>query len=150
MIGNLFISTKDFEGLTALITEAEKGHVGEIVVYLRNRSPLFSKKSIREQALEQFSMRRVWDTEGNVGVLIFVCLGRKAIEIVVDRGASKKIPNTAWESICSEAIEIFRNEKNYQIGIEHAIKRVGDELRRALPGVKERNQIPDTVITAKA
>jgi len=147
MIGNLFVSTKDFENLSSIITEAEKGHIGEIVVYLRNRAPLFTKKTIREDALEQFSVRGVWDTEENVGVLIFICLGKKAIEIVVDRGASKKIPSDIWNTICGEAVEIFRNERNYQVGIEHAIKRVGEELRKALPGEREKNQIPDTIIT---
>ena len=91
-------------------------------------------------------MRHIWDTEGNVGVLIFVCLGKRAIEIVADRGASNKIQSSAWDSICNDTIEIFRNEKNYQVGLEHAIKRVGEELRRALPGVREKNQIPDSVI----
>ena len=132
--------------LSTAITEAEKGHTGEIAVYVRDRAPLFSKKTTREDALNQFAISRIWDTEENVGVLVFVCLRKKAIEIVVDRGASKKIPDEAWSRICNEAIELIKNEKSADIGIEHAIKRVGEELRKALPGKRLKNQIPDTVI----
>jgi uncharacterized membrane protein len=143
----MFVTKQDFENLTGVITEAEKGHIGEIVAYVRSRAPLFSKKTIRDEALEQFSLRRVWDTEENVGVLIFICLGKKAIEIVADRGASKMVTQEIWNTICCESAEIFKNEKNHQVGIEHAIKRVGDELRKVLPGQRSSNQIADTILT---
>lgn len=133
--------------LNAVITEAEKGHIGEIAVYVRDKAPRFSKKTTREDALNQFAISRIWDTEENTGVLIFVCLRKKVIEIIVDRGASKKIPDRTWGRICKEAVELIEKKKNADSGIEYAIEQVGEELRKAFPGVRPRNQIPDGVIT---
>jgi len=143
---NIFAKPSNLESLSSLIMEAEIGHTGEIAVYLRDRARLFSKNSVRADAVEQFSSRRIWDTEDNIGVLVFVCLSKKAIEIVADRGASNKIQSSTWEQICLEAAEIFRNEKDSQIGLEHAIKRVGEELRRAIPGERKQNQISDQAV----
>ena len=45
----------------------------------------------RERAIDVFSELRVWDTELNNGVLIYVLLADHAIEIVADRGIHAKV-----------------------------------------------------------
>ena len=54
----------------------------------------------RERALEVFSRLRIWDTEDNCGVLIYLLLADRDVEIVADRGIHRKVGDEAWQAIC--------------------------------------------------
>ena len=79
------------------IKASEATHAGEIrfaVEGALERAPLFAGQSPRERAIDVFSALRVWDTERNNGVLIYVLLADRDVEIVVDRGTAAKITST--------------------------------------------------------
>ena len=82
---------------------AETGHSGEIRVAIEgdlDLSPLLAGQSPRERAIELFSELRVWDTARNNGVLIYVLLADRDVEIVADRGLASVVPAAEWERVC--------------------------------------------------
>jgi uncharacterized membrane protein len=61
---------------------------------------LLARRTARERAQELFGQLRVWDTEDNAGVLIYLLLADRRVEIVADRGIQARVGDTAWETIC--------------------------------------------------
>lgn len=47
-----------------------------------------------------FSSLGVWDTEHNNGVLLYVLMADRAVEIIADRAAARAVPAAAWENVC--------------------------------------------------
>jgi uncharacterized membrane protein len=86
---------------------------------------------------------RVWDTEENSGVLIYVQLIDHDIEIVADRGIAKRVAQPEWEAVC-QAMETAFRERRYEQGSIGAIERVTLLLARHFPaeGVNA-NELPD-------
>lgn len=85
------------------IGECERRHEGQICFVLEPSLPLarvWSGLTPRERALEVFGALRVWDTERNDGVLIYVLLADRDVEIVADRGIHAKVGPDGWEAIC--------------------------------------------------
>ena len=63
--------------------------------------PLFRNQPARERALDVFSHLRIWDTAHNNGVLIYLLLADRDVEIVADRGIHAKVGDEGWENICA-------------------------------------------------
>ncbi len=87
------------------IGESEQSHAGEIRFAVEATLPLsllLSGHSSRERAVELFSRLRIWDTEHNNGVLVYVLLADRAVEIVADRGINAKIAAHEWEAVCND------------------------------------------------
>ena len=141
----------------AQVGESERRHAGEICVcieaslpvsylwrHLRARVPLAT--IVRERALAQFGKLRVWDTEHNNGVLIYVLLAEHDIEIVADRGLARRVSPTEWQPVVDEMAAQFRAGR-YAQGLARAIDAVGAALERHFPptsGTAERdNALPD-------
>src|SRR5262249_57726845 len=85
------------------IKAGEATHSGQIRFVVEGAldgAPLFRDQSARERALDIFSRLRIWDTEHNNGVLIYLLLADRDIEIVADRGINGKVGTEGWEKIC--------------------------------------------------
>jgi uncharacterized membrane protein len=85
------------------IARSETGHTGEIRLAVEDAldgAALFAGQSARSRAVDVFSQLRVWDTEQNNGVLIYLLLADRDIEIVADRGINAKVAPQEWEAIC--------------------------------------------------
>ena len=63
--------------------------------------------SARQRALELFADYRIWDTEENCGVLIYINLADHKVEIVADRGIGRAIGAPEWEAICKTMTQDF-------------------------------------------
>lgn len=132
--------------LHALIAEQEARHGGEIVFaveaalpwsYLRRNAPA------RERAVMTFAKLRVWDTEENCGVLIYLLLADRDVEIVADRGIARRVERGEWEAICRRMEAAFR-ARRFEDGIADGVRAVGDLLARHFPaGQADRNELPD-------
>jgi uncharacterized membrane protein len=130
------------------IHQAEAGHQGEIRFaieaalpwsYLRRNAPP------RERALMVFSKLRVWDTEHNNGVLLYVNLADRAVEIIADRGIAAKVPRAIWQAICHAARDQFRQSR-IEAGAIGAIEAIGSVLAEHFPlapGESRGNELPD-------
>lgn len=106
-------------------------------------APLLAGQSARERAVEVFSQLRIWDTEHNNGVLIYLLLADRDVEIVADRGVHAKVGQEAWEAICQEMEAAFRDGK-YQEGVLAGIHSAGRLLAQHYPRTGEKaNELPD-------
>jgi uncharacterized membrane protein len=128
------------------IKKAEAGHRGEIrfaVETALESGALLSGQSSRSRALEVFSLLRVWDTEENNGVLIYLLLADRAAEIVVDRGIHAKVQAAEWRQICSRMESAF-SKGEFERGVVSGIEEVSRLLARHFPPRPgDRNELPD-------
>jgi uncharacterized membrane protein len=130
------------------IHRAEAGHQGEIRFAIEHALPwsyLRRNAPPRERALMMFSKLRVWDTEHNNGVLLYVDLADRAVEIIADRGIAAKVPRATWQVICHAARDHFRQSR-LEAGAIAAIEAIGAELAEHFPlapGESRGNELPD-------
>ena len=130
------------------IADSEQSHSGELrfaveaalpLSYLRRDAPA------RERAEMMFSKLRVWDTEQNNGVLIYVELADHKIEIVVDRGIGGRVSATEWTAIAAMMRDRFRSGE-FEAGALAGVEAVGALLARHYPlatGERNPNELPD-------
>ena len=78
------------------------GQVRFVVEGALDGAPLFRDQPARERALDIFSHLRIWDTAHNNGVLIYLLLADRDVEIVADRGIDAKVGAAGWEKICRD------------------------------------------------
>ena len=136
------------ERIAQAIRQAEAGHQGEIRFAIEAALPwsyLRRNARPRERALMVFSKLRVWDTEHNNGVLLYVNLADRAVEIVADRGISPKVPRGEWQAICHHARDHFR-ETRLEAGAIAAIEAIGAVLAEHFPlapGQSRGNELAD-------
>jgi len=112
------------------IGECEQRHAGQICFVLEASLPLarvWSGLTPRERALEVFGSLRVWDTERNDGVLIYVLLADRDVEIVADRGIHAKVGAEGWEAICRTMEAAFAAGRGPDAALA-GIRAVGDHL----------------------
>jgi uncharacterized membrane protein len=86
----------------------------------------------RERALEIFGLLRIWDTEDNAGVLVYLLLADRDVEIVADRGIHRKVGTPEWEAVCRTMETAFRDGR-YAEGAENGIARINALLAEHFP-----------------
>jgi uncharacterized membrane protein len=128
------------------IAESESRHSGQIRFAVENALDLYDLlhgQSARERAIEVFAALRVWDTAHNNGVLIYLLLADRDVEIVADRGIHERVGSRAWEEICSEMEAAFR-EGHFEEGVLGGIARVSRFQETYFPGPAHGpNELPD-------
>lgn len=134
------------------IKRSEISHEGEVCFAVEaalDTLPLFRNQPARERAVEVFSQLRVWDTEHNNGVLVYLLLADRDVEIVADRGINVKVSTEEWERICREMETAFR-QGHFESGVVAGIGAVGSHLQKHFRTEKERerreNELPDTPV----
>jgi uncharacterized membrane protein len=137
------------DAIDQAIKDSEATHRGEIrfaVEGALDDAPLFKGQSARERAIDLFSALRIWDTELNNGVLIYVLLADRDVEIVADRGIAAKVDAQAWQDIC-HAIEAACAQGDYAAGALKGIRAVTEVLAAHFPADGGgRNELPDEVV----
>jgi uncharacterized membrane protein len=97
----------------------------------------------RERALEVFAQFRVWDTELRNGVLIYVLVADRDVEILADRGAAAAISAESWEQAARIMEAAFRAGR-FREGSVAGVEAVGELLaRRFPPGARDRDELPN-------
>jgi uncharacterized membrane protein len=138
------------DAIEQAVARAERTHAGEIRFAIETSlAPLhvLNELTPRDRALDVFSRLRVWDTEHNNGVLIYVQLADRDVEIVADRGFLGRVNPSEWEGVCRLMEAHFRAGR-FQAGAIAGVDAVGTLLARHYPpqagqaGVKH-NQLPD-------
>jgi uncharacterized membrane protein len=134
--------------LTQRVAESEARHTGEIRIYVEASLPmsyLWRNATPRERALTMFGKLRVWDTADNNGVLIYLLLAERAIEIVADRGLDARVGEAKWREVVARMSEAFRAGR-FEEGLVHAVDEVTSVLVThfpAVPGAPNPNELPD-------
>ena len=135
--------------IEAAIRDCEKTHTGEMrfaVEAALHPLALWHKQTARERAIEVFSRLRVWDTAHNNGVLIYLLLADRDVEIVADRGIHPLVGQDTWAMICRDMEAAFR-AGDYQGGAIAGIEAIGTQLARHYPsGGTNANELPDRPI----
>lgn len=136
--------------LQARVTGSELHHSGEIRVCVEAGLPLsylWRHASARQRALTLFGKLRVWDTEHNNGVLIYLLLAERAIELVADRGLMRQVPAPQWQAL----VDRMRTELaagKIEDGLIRAITEINGLLCQHFPlapGQANPNELPDSI-----
>ena len=135
LIGEDFAAKRAFprevrRRIAAVIAEQERRHTGELRFVVEGGLPpmaVLRGVTSRERAVNLFSQLGVWDTEANNGVLIYVLLADRAVEIVADRGIHARVGAQAWEIICGEMQRCFAGGR-FEDGTVAGLQAVSDLL----------------------
>lgn len=137
------------DGLDAVqraIAASEARHAGQIRFAAEaglDVMPLIRGLSARDRAIELFSALRVWDTEHNIGVLIYLLFADHSIEIVADRGIHREVGDVGMRRIC-EGMEIKFRSGSFVNGIVSGIEELTRHLEAHFPPGKAcTNELPD-------
>jgi uncharacterized membrane protein len=122
------------------------GQVRFVVEGALDGATLFKGHSARERALDIFSQLRIWDTAHNNGVLIYLLLADRKVEIVADRGIDARVGAAGWEKICAEMERDFK-AGNFEAGVIRGIEAVSQELAVHFPPHRgDKNELPDAPV----
>ncbi|MGJ8515394.1 TPM domain-containing protein [Carnimonas bestiolae] len=127
------------------IRTVEASHHGEIrfvVETALDGNDLWRQCTPRERAIEVFSQQRVWNTELNNGILLYVLMADHAVEIVCDRGIAAREEAAIWQRICHD-IEAAFSRGEFRVGAIEGIKALGKVLEQHYPGVSYANDLPN-------
>jgi uncharacterized membrane protein len=145
----MLFPTATLDAIEQAIKRAELTHAGEIRFAIETAlTPrhILNDVAPRAHALEVFSQLRVWDTEANNGVLIYVQLADRNVEIIADRGFQGRVSAAEWEAVCRLMEEHFRAGR-FQVGAIAGVDAIGNLLARHFPQASGRaipaNQLPD-------
>ena len=132
------------------IRASEASHRGEIRFVAEaglDLFPLLKGIGPRERAVELFAQLRVWDTEENTGVLVYVQFIDRHIEIVADRGISARVPQAEWDAVCQRMEEAFQSRR-FEHGTLAGIERITTLLTLHFPaGRMNPDELPDKPVT---
>jgi uncharacterized membrane protein len=130
------------------VAMSERHHSGEIRLCVEAGLPLsylWRGATARQRAVTLFGKLRVWDTEANNGVLIYLLLAEHAIEVVADRGLARAVPPETWQQLVAGMRESFRAGR-FEDGLAEAVDRVDALLVAHFPlaeGQANPNELPD-------
>lgn len=142
-------SQRGLKRIEDAITASEARHAGQIRFVVEGAldgRPLLAGQSPRERALDLFAHLRIWDTEHNSGVLIYLLLADRDVEIVADRGIDVKVGAAHWREVCVAMENEFRQD-HFEQGVLSGIERITTELATHFPPCgASRNELPDSPV----
>jgi uncharacterized membrane protein len=146
----MLFPSSTLDAIEQAIARAETAHCGEIRFAVETAlAPLHVLNDVapRARALDVFAHLRVWDTEHNNGVLIYVQLADRNVEIVADRGFQGRVSPAEWELVCRLMEEHYRAGR-FEVGSVAGVDAIGSLLTRHFPPdqrhtSQSHNQLPD-------
>ena len=141
------------ERLAEGIRLSEQSHDAQISLHIESSLPTaylwrdqLTPALLQMRAKELFASKGVWDTEGNNGVLIYVCLAERTVELVFDRAVQHAIPPDQWKSMLSRMTQHVRTS-HLEGGLVGLLGAMSALLAAHFPATDEgvlRNEISDT------
>ena len=131
--------------IEAAIASGESRHGGQVRFAVEDAlSPgaILGGRTAQSRAIEVFSLLRVWDTEHNNGVLVYVLLADRAVEIVADRGINARVGAAGWTGIC-EQMEAAFGRRDFRGGALDGIAAVTGVIATHFPAGGGPNELPD-------
>ncbi|OUL77850.1 TPM domain-containing protein [Paraburkholderia hospita] len=125
----------NLRAIETAVLNSHRAHIGQVRFAVEGAlhvSALLEGTSARQRAIEVFSSLRVWDTEHNNGVLIYLLLADHDVEIVADRGVNAKVQRAEWENICRSMEADFRHGR-YGAGVIRGVEQITDLLAAHFP-----------------
>lgn len=144
--GRTLFPPSSLAALGAAIHAGEQTHRGELRLVVEAALPtelVWDGVSNRQRALALFAETGVWDTEDNCGVLLYVNLAERKVDIVADRGIERKIGDAAWRTVCDAMTSAYARGQFHE-GTLAAVEQVNALLREHFPSAGARaNELPD-------
>jgi uncharacterized membrane protein len=148
----LAFSAAVLKDIEMAVKQSEHQHRGELRFAIENTlapSWVWRGMSARQRATDVFSNLRVWDTEENSGVLIYLLLADREVHIVADRGIARRVPQTEWDAVAQAMQKAFR-QGDFRRGSLEGIERITIMLATHFPpGADNPNELPDKPIIIK-
>ncbi len=145
-----YFQKKDLENIKNQIKESELQHRAEIRVAIQISFPLFEvlkRISTRNKAIQLFSLLKIWDTEENNGVLIYLSLTDRKLEIIADRGIYSHLKEEYWNTLSSNIVNEFKI-KQYPMAIKKSIDEITTQMIKLYPkkDTPDPNELSDEVV----
>lgn len=148
---NRWLTPDTHQRLSQAVTQAEIGHNGEVVLIVENHLPFATarQQTCRDRAIDLFGLYRVWDTAENTGVLVYLNLCERKLEIVADRGINDHVVPSLWQALCDKAITGIQQDKPTE-SIALLLEEIGQLLRQhanAMQAIDSHgNELPDDMV----
>ena len=144
-----YFSQAAMHNIEQAIGRSESTHSGEIRFVVESALhpyELLCGKTPKRRARELFASLGIWDTAHNNGVLVYLLLADRDVEIVADRGIHGHVGSQGWEAICSEMEAAFR-QGWFEAGVLLGIQQISKVLQQHFPanGANE-NELPDVPV----
>lgn len=137
------------QAIEAAIGDGENMHQAEVRLIVEAAlTPAMAYQGVsnRERARELFAQYGVWDTEDNVGVLIYINLAEHQVDIVADRNVGRRITPEQWQAVCRTMTAGFANG-NFHDSTLQALHQLNSLLQSHFPATgASRNQLPNEPI----
>lgn len=136
-----YFNKQDQQAIAHAVEQAEQGHVGEIQVVIEGHIPANQAyhQDTRSRAQQLFAELGVWDTEFNSGVLLYLNLCERKVEIVIDRGIKNATEQQVWDGICQAVIEQMQRQA-YRLAMVQGVFEIGrvlaDFYQHSRPDIK--------------
>lgn len=144
-----YFSKQDRTEIAKAVQQAEKGHVGEIQVVIEGHIPCSQayQQNTRLRAQQLFAELGVWDTELNSGVLLYLNLCERKVEIVIDRGLKNATQTEIWNGIC-QSIVLLLAQKQYLQAVTNGVIEIGQILDQyyVKSDLNDQNELPNEPI----
>lgn len=142
-------SASAMSSIEKAIEQSERSHSGQICFVVEaglHPYHVLTGLSPRTRALEVFSGMRVWDTEQNNGVLIYLLMADHDVEIVADRGINQRVQAGIWEQICHDMEQQFAGDR-FEAGVLYGVERISQLLLQHFPPIQNNeNELPNQPI----
>lgn len=143
---------------------SESRHTGEVRVVVEAALPLSYlwrlgpdlnlQQAVRQRAMSWFGRLRVWDTEHNNGVMIYLLLAERHIEVVADRGLARQVPASHWDTLVAQLSGQLQAGA-FEQGLDGALADVTTLLTQHFPEPSDPlmqgggpNQLSNTIVRA--
>jgi uncharacterized membrane protein len=144
-----YFSAAALQHIEQAIAGNERLHAGEVRVVIESGLPLSAimlGMSPRQRAIQLFGQLNIWDTEHNNGVLIYLMLADRDVEIIADRGIHRHVGDHGWQQICRQMEGMFRSGQ-FEQGVTHGITEIGQHLADYFPPeTTPRNELSNHVL----
>ncbi|MHA3891807.1 TPM domain-containing protein [Acinetobacter sp. GXMZU3951] len=127
---NRYFNAEDLKQIASAVQQAECGHVGEIQVVIEGHLPCLQayRQNTRKRAEQLFAELGVWDTEYNSGVLLYLNLCERQVELVFDRGIQQASEQVIWDTICQDMVQLMSLQQ-YCAAVIDAVNKMGAILQ---------------------
>src|SRR6478609_2521781 len=137
------------DAIQRAIAASESRHRGEVCFVVEaelTTAQLWAETDSRQRARQVFALQGVWNTEENNGVLLYVLLADRKVEIVADRGVTAFVDQATWDGICG-AMQAHFSAGRFEQGAVEGVEAVSAVLETHFPSTGPgRNELPDRPI----
>jgi uncharacterized membrane protein YgcG len=144
--GRRAFPAETLKAIQTAIAQGERRHRAEIRLIIEPALQLYDVlqgQTARQRAHELFSHYRIWDTEENCGVLIYINLADHKVEIIADRGVGRALAAADWLAVCKTMTQGFAHG-TYHDSVLAALRQLNDLLHTHFPGNHSNtNELPN-------